>query len=73
MKKIYLVVILIVLLFTLKTGFAGYSMEQQDTPTQNGFIVPIENEGRWCLEMTIAGGTLFLGALGLWLKYKKKN
>ena len=71
MKKIYLIVILIVLLFTLKIGFASCSVE--DTPVQNVVIVPIENEKHWYLEMTVAGGTLFLGALGLWLKYKKKN
>lgn len=76
MKKIYLLIIISLMLFTLKTGFAGYdpnAMIQQVAPPPQVIVIPDSNEKHWYLEMTLGGGTLLLGALGIWLKYRKKQ
>jgi hypothetical protein len=70
MKKIYLL-ITIAMLCLSTTAWAGYSANQ-DMPQQNVIIVPQESPKHWYIEMSIGGGTLLLGAIGLWLKYRKK-
>lgn len=75
MKKLNLLIVCL-MLFMGSYCFAGgyeepYSQQQQYQPEQivNDHIM----EKHYYLEMAIGGGTLFLGALGLWLKYGRKK
>jgi hypothetical protein len=71
MNKIYLLITVVLLCLSSVSWAGGYSM-MQDMPEQNVIMIPQENPRHWYFEMAIGGGTLLLGAAGLWLRYKRK-
>ena len=75
MKKLYLIIIIVLMLFTLKISFAGYDPDViiNQVPPPQIIVVQESNEKHWYLEMVIGGSTLLLGALGIWLKYRRKQ
>ena len=72
MKKTYLLITIIMLCLSTVAWAGGYEDPVQNIPLQDIVIMPQENPKHWYMEMVIGGGTLLLGAIGLWLKYKKK-
>jgi len=74
MKTIYL--ILIVLLLSVPV-YGGYDPGQYEDTQQQQMTMPSPNvvivseSKHWYYEIIIGIGTLVLGAVGLWLKYRK--
>ena len=78
MKKLCLVLLISLVISISPLVFAGYyaGQEQQTMQKQVSDVDDFNNhimEKHYYLEMAIGAGTLSLGALGLWLKYRKKK